>query len=69
VIRNRGLEKSVFTAVTTAPLASTTEVTRIVNRLGTSVGRAAVRRTLRVLEDEGQIANIGDGADAWRVSA
>lgn len=68
MIRQHGVEAQVLAALRCSAYPSTNEVVRVIHRQGGRTGRAAVRRALRVLEDEGLVVNAGDEHDAWKLS-
>lgn len=69
MIRSNSLERHVLEAVSVLAEPSTSEVARQVNRNGGNANRTAIRQALRILEDEGAIANVGIGRDAWRIAS
>jgi Fe2+ or Zn2+ uptake regulation protein len=69
MIREASLEKQVIEVLAISASPSTNEVTRVLNRLmAANAGRAAVRRALNALEDEGRVENVGAASDAWRLT-
>jgi hypothetical protein len=68
VIRHSEIERYVIDALGALSLPSTNEVVREVNRNGGHAGRLSVSRALRVLELDGEVENIGDTVDAWRLA-
>lgn len=68
MIRRNEVERAVIQALGATVGSSTGEVARIVNRMGVSVGRPAIRRALHVLETDGTVENVGGVVDTWRLA-
>jgi Fe2+ or Zn2+ uptake regulation protein len=68
VIRSKQIEQVIVRVLSNQSLVSTTGLSRTVSKEIPSASRAAIRQSLKYLEANGAVENIGDTTAAWKLS-